>query len=183
MPDGWVLLTRALYQTVLLAAPLVAVVLMVNGEALAGIAAKVSALGAMLLWVLVGPAPKPPRLSMRQPHVPLTRVIGVPVVPALAVMLLEPLVMEVVAALVSWSVTVSPAVSLVLAETVSLAIDCLPVESGVSAPSVTDGPDEYDVITGLTVRPMDVLLVCVSAVAARGSVMAARLRPARLIAR
>lgn len=173
------LFTLALYHTVLLVEPLVAVVLIVKGEPFAGIAAYVSALGAALAKTPPGPAPKPAKESTRQPQVPFDRAAGVPVDPVEAVMELPPLVISVVRALFSSRVIVRPAESLVAAETVSELVDCLPVESGVIAPRVTVGPEEYEVITGLMVRLTSVFEVCVSPRAVKGKVTAAKLTPKR----
>ncbi|HEY6736164.1 MAG TPA: hypothetical protein VI322_00450 [Candidatus Saccharimonadia bacterium] len=83
-------------------------------------------------------------------------------VPELVTIELPPEVMSVLAPLAS-RVMVRPAVSFVLAETVSLLVDWRPVASGVMAPSVTVGPEQYEMITGLIVRLTVVLVVCVSA--------------------
>jgi len=172
-----VLLALALYQTVVEAEPFVEVVLIVYGEPLAGMPAYVTALGAALFKVAPLPV-KPARLSMCQPQVPLMSVIGDAAVPVEAVMLLLPLTIEVVVALFSCMVTVKPAVSLVLALTVSLAVDCLPVESGVMAPSVTVGPLDHEMSTGFTVKFTVVVDVWVSAEATNGKLTAAKLIPA-----
>jgi hypothetical protein len=142
VPIGWVLLTLALYQTSALAEPLVAVVLMVNGEPLDGIAAYVRMLGTALARIPDGPTPKPPSESTRQPQVPFTRATGEPVVPAEALIELPPLTMSVVVALFSSRVIVRPAVSFVAAEMLTDFAHCIPIVSGVIAAKVTVGPVE-----------------------------------------
>ncbi len=63
---------------------------MVKGEPLAGMPAYVNELGLAFEMVLVGPAPKPLRLSTRQPQRLLGSVAGEAGLPAPAAMLLEP---------------------------------------------------------------------------------------------
>ena len=161
VPDGVEVLTATPYHTAVVSFDaVVAVVLIVFGDPVAGTAANlIVPLIAALLAPEVGPAPNPPMLSTRYPHVLTAATTGVAWLPLDAGIVLLPDV-NVLVPVVSASLSVYPLASFVLTVMVSLAIVCTPPDVGVA--SMLTVPEE---VNKLIVEPIAELTVVVMAFA------------------